>query len=76
MQTAVALRRHTKELVLAVSYCAILIWINAYIARDFFTTHTAFRNSMHGYWIAMAKHAGSGWFPPFLVGLLGLRNSV
>jgi len=41
-----------------------LVWINVYIARDFFAAHTAHMNSMHGFWIAMAKRAGSGWFHP------------
>ena len=62
MQTIVARRR--RELWSAACYCAILIWINVYIARDFFAAHTAHMNSMHGFWIAMAKRAGSGWFHP------------
>jgi hypothetical protein len=52
------------EVVCVLCYCAILLWVNLYICRDFFTDHTARMNSMHGFWAAMAKHAGSAWFAP------------
>jgi hypothetical protein len=56
------------EVLRAAAYIAILLWINLYIARDFFSGHTAYMNSMHGFWIALAKR-GSGallhpsWWP-------------
>src|SRR5215469_9019927 len=62
MQTTLV--RRGREQWSAACYCAILVWINVYIARDFFAAHTAHMNSMHGFWIAMAKRAGSGWFHP------------
>jgi len=38
--------------------------VNLYICRDFFFHETAYMNSMHGFWIAMAKRAGDAWFHP------------
>jgi hypothetical protein len=52
------------ELARVAVYCAILLWVNLYICRDFFTDHTAHMNSMHGFWAAMAKHSGQAWFVP------------
>jgi hypothetical protein len=46
----------------AVIYGLILLWINLYIARDFFHTASAPMNSMHGYWTAIAQRAGGAWF--------------
>jgi len=46
----------------AIVYGLILLWINVYIARDFFHTASAPMNSMHGYWTAIAQRAGSAWF--------------
>ena len=48
----------------AFAYAAILLWVNLYIARDFFSAHTAYMNSMHGFWAAIAKRAGAGWWWP------------
>ena len=64
MKPASARPRVTPELFRAACYAAVLFWVNFYIARDFFTAHTAFMNSMHGFWIAIARRAGSGWFVP------------
>jgi hypothetical protein len=64
MQPVLARQRATSELLRAACYAAVLFWINLYIARDFFSAHTAFMNSMQGFWIAMAKRGGSGWFWP------------
>src|SRR5215469_12776156 len=52
------------EILRAVAYAAILLWINLYIARDFFSGHTAYMNSMHGFWIALAQRGGGAWFHP------------
>jgi hypothetical protein len=51
------------DLLRAAFYIAVLLWVNFYIARDFFSGQTAYMNSMHGFWIAMARR-GSGWFRP------------
>ena len=42
-------------------YAAILIWINAYICHELFTIQTAPMNSMHGFWVALAKRGGPSW---------------
>lgn len=64
MQPAPAPKFARPELLLAACYAALLLWLNLYIARDFFTAHTAHMNSMHGFWAAIAKRGGSGWFWP------------
>jgi hypothetical protein len=46
----------------AALYVSILLWINIYICRELFSVQTAYMNSMHGFWIALAKLADSGWF--------------
>ncbi len=43
-------------------YALALAWINVYICRDLFRNPAAHMNSMHGFWIALAKHAGNSWF--------------
>jgi len=52
----------------AVVHClllAILVWINLYIAREFFLVeYTGYMNSMHGFWIAIARLAGDSWWRP------------
>ncbi len=52
-----------REILRAAFYIGLLLWINLYIARDFFSGQTAYMNSMHGFWVAMARR-GSGWFHP------------
>jgi hypothetical protein len=52
------------EALRAAAYAAILLWVNLYIARDFFSGHTAYMNSMHGFWIALAQRGGGAWFHP------------
>src|SRR5215469_18087372 len=64
MQSSGARRHPTAEILFAAGYAAILLWVNWYVARDFFTAHTAWMNSMHGFWTAIAKHAGAGWWKP------------
>ena len=51
-----------REWLSALSYAVALLWINAYICRDLFLNPAAHMNSMHGFWIALAKHAGNNWF--------------
>ena len=63
MTSAKPIRITRGELPRAAAYIVILLWINLYIARDFFSGHTAYMNSMHGFWIALAQR-GSGWFHP------------
>lgn len=42
-----------------------VVWLNLYIIRDvFFLLHTARMNSMHGYWMAMARLADTHWWSP------------
>jgi hypothetical protein len=53
-----------REMLRAVGYIVILVWINLYIARDFFSGHTAYMNSMHGFWIALAKRGPGAWLHP------------
>jgi hypothetical protein len=43
-------------------YALVLLWINAYIARDMFFGSTAHMGSMHGFWTAIAARAGGSWF--------------
>lgn len=40
----------------------VLLWINAYICRRLFVNPTAYMNSMHGFWVGLAKHAGTSWW--------------
>ncbi|HTC86806.1 MAG TPA: hypothetical protein VK686_00840 [Bryobacteraceae bacterium] len=50
-----------REWLSALAYALALLWINTYVCRDLFRNPTAYMNSMHGFWIALAKHAGSNW---------------
>ena len=50
-----------RQIIPVAAYGLIIIWINAYICREIFTTQTAPMNSMHGFWAALAKHGGSSW---------------
>lgn len=55
------------QLRLIAAACALaLIWINAYVCRQvFFIEYTGKMNSMHGFWIAMAKLATVHWYKPY-----------
>jgi len=47
------------------AYLAALLWINLYICRDlFFVEHLGHMNSMHGFWMAMARLASHHWWRP------------
>ncbi len=46
-------------------YVIALIWINAYICRDFFLVeHTGHMNAMHGFWMSIARLASRNWWFP------------
>src|SRR5438445_11002202 len=51
-----------RELFRAAAYALALLWINVYVCRELFVNQTAWMNSMHGFWIALAERAGDGWF--------------
>ncbi|HWY47922.1 MAG TPA: hypothetical protein VNX70_11105 [Bryobacteraceae bacterium] len=50
-----------RQLFSAIPYAVIVVWINAYICRELFTTQAAHMNSMHGFWVALAKRGGDSW---------------
>ena len=52
------------ELLQAAFFALALLWVNAYICRELFFVQTAYMNSMHGFWIAIAKRADGSWFHP------------
>jgi len=45
----------------AAGYAGILVWINVYLIRDLFRVQTAPMNSMHGFWMAIARWSDGGW---------------
>ena len=51
---------------LPVVYAAVLAWIQIYICREiFFLDYTGYTNSMHGFWMALARLAPAGhWIRP------------
>jgi len=51
-----------REVFSASAYALALVWLNAYVCREFFFNETAWMNSMHGFWIALAERAGGSWF--------------
>jgi hypothetical protein len=51
-----------RELSYGVVYALVLLWINAYICRELFVNQTAKMNSMHGFWMAVARLADGSWF--------------
>jgi hypothetical protein len=54
-------RLRVPEVIRAVGYAALLLWLNAYVCREMFVRYTPRMNSMQGFWIAMAR-LGGGWF--------------
>jgi hypothetical protein len=52
------------ELLQAAFFALALLWVNVYICRELFFVQTAYMNSMHGFWIAIAKRADGSWFHP------------
>jgi hypothetical protein len=55
-------RARLPEVIRAAGYAASLIWLNVYICREMFVRYTPRMNSMQGFWIAMSRLAGTGWF--------------
>jgi len=50
------------EAIRAVVYAALLVWLNVYVCREMFVRYTPHMNSMQGFWIAIARTGGGGWF--------------
>lgn len=50
------------EQIPAIGYGLILLWVNFYICRDLMAVQTAPMNSMHGFWMAIARWADGGWW--------------
>jgi hypothetical protein len=50
-----------RQIIPVAAYGLIVVLINAYICRAIFTNQTAPMNSMHGFWVALAKRGGSSW---------------
>jgi hypothetical protein len=51
-----------RELFSAAAYAVGLLWMNVYICRELFFNQTAKMNSMHGFWMAIARLAEGSWF--------------
>ncbi len=50
---------------LTAGYVGVLIWLNAYLCREvFLSDHFGAMNSMHGFWMALSRLAGSAWLHP------------
>ena len=45
------------------AYATALVWISAYICRNWFYHPTAHMNSLYGYWAALAKWGAWSWPP-------------
>lgn len=55
-------RLRVPEVILSLGYAALLVWLNAYVCREMFVRYSPRMNSMHGFWIAMSRLPGAGWF--------------
>jgi hypothetical protein len=42
-------------------YAVIIVWVNAYVCHELFTNQAAHMNSMHGFWVALAKRGSNAW---------------
>src|ERR1035441_812170 len=62
VQVSIEERLRVPEAIKAVGYAALLVWLNAYVCREMFVRYTPHMNSMHGFWIAMARLGGGDWF--------------
>jgi hypothetical protein len=59
------LPRVAQQKLVAAAFAFALFCLNAYICRDAFSVeYTDAMNSMHGFWIAMAKLANVHWYRP------------
>jgi len=45
----------------ALTYAVIIVWINVYICHELFVAQTAPMNSMHGFWVGLAKRGSISW---------------
>jgi hypothetical protein len=45
------------------AYAAVLVWVSAYICRDWLYHPTAHMHALHGYWAALAKWGSWSWGP-------------
>jgi hypothetical protein len=50
-----------RQIVSAFPYAVILVWINIYVCHALFSIQTAPMNSMHGFWVALAKRGSNSW---------------
>src|SRR5579864_1231138 len=56
---------NNRERALTACYVAALVWLNAYLCREvFFFDHIGQMNSMHGFWMGLARLAGYAWYKP------------
>src|SRR5690242_12115031 len=63
---AVWISQRVQQWIIAAGCALVLIWINAYICRQVFSIeYTGKMNSMHGFWIAMAKLATVHWYKDY-----------
>src|SRR5579862_8307192 len=46
------------------AYAGALLAINIYISHGFFSGVTAYMNSIHGFWMALARWGGGSWLHP------------
>ena len=57
--------RRLQERLFPAAYLLAILWLNLYICRQvFFLEFTGKMNSMHGFWMAMARLAGEHWYKP------------
>src|SRR5689334_479344 len=55
----------TEHRLAVVGYAVALIWLNAYLCREVFVfDQFGQMNSMHGFWMALSRSAGSSWLHP------------
>jgi len=52
------------ERIAAVAYAAVLFYLNFYLCRGLFSFQATPMNSMHGFWMAIARWADGAWFQP------------
>src|SRR5262249_11774387 len=57
-------RFNRRELLVGILYAFVLLWVNAYVCRELFVVPTARTNSMHGFWMALARLGGTSWLHP------------
>jgi len=54
-----------RQTAVIVCYIAALVWLNLYWCREvFFLDHIGQMNSMHGFWMGLARLAGGAWYKP------------